>query len=63
MPEPIERHHALNDRERDDYVNCLTRNAVPSRQRPFYVMRVKQYLVAMNGRDPNSLNERHIGAS
>ena len=34
---------------------------MPSRQRPFYVRRVNQFLRAANGCDPRSLDERKIG--
>ena len=51
----------LLGREREQYVNCLTFEAVPSKQRPFYVTRVNQFIRATGGRDPGSLDEREIG--
>ena len=55
------RRHALEDRERTEYVNCLTARAVPSRQQPFYVARVNEFVRAANGRHPESLDEHGIG--
>lgn len=62
VPDPARRTRRLQDRERDGFVNCLTAEAIPSRQRPFYVMRVDQLLGVMNGRGPASLEACDIGA-
>ena len=55
------RSRALGERERAEYVNCLTAEAVPSRQQPFYVTRVNQFIRAANGRPIESLDEKEIG--
>ena len=50
-----------NEREHTDYVNCLTVRSIPSRQRSFYIVRVKQFLFAAKGRDPKTLTADEIG--
>ena len=56
MFEHLETGTPVPDRE---YLDCLEQESVPERYRPFYVMRVRQFLRVAGG-DPLALNERRI---
>jgi len=54
------RPRALTECELAEYENCLTLERVPSRQKRYFVARVKQFISATNGRDVNTLGEQEI---
>ena len=61
MPTPPEPHRSTNTGYRDRYLEQLARRSIPGKQRPFYLTRAGQFVRALNGRDPASLDEREIG--
>jgi len=45
---------------REAYLNCLSAEAIPPKSRPYYVIRLNQFIKAIAGADPNSLDEQTI---
>lgn len=62
MSEQTDHVRTLTAQERNLYRNCLRKKSIPPKQQPYYMTRVDQFLKAANGRSPESLDEREIGA-
>ena len=51
------------DRERDEYMNHLAAETIPPGHRPFYLLRVEQFVAALNGRDPEPRSNAPAGVA
>ena len=63
MPESVGRGHLLRGRSREEYVNCLTARGVPSRQVPFHVARVNQFLAVVGDVALTTLEAENVRGS
>ena len=52
--------HLLTDDRRATYLERLAARSIPAKQRPFYVVRANQFVHALDGRDPASLDAPEI---
>ena len=57
---PASRNRLLREDEHDAYSRCLAAEPVPAKQRPFYILRANQFLRALRGNDPTSLDKERI---
>ena len=60
-PPPESRRRFLRGDRRAAYLDCLATESIPPKHRPYYVLRVNQFVEAMVDLDPASLDESRIG--
>ena len=52
----------LSGKERDKYLDCLRTEVARPQRKSFYVARVNQFIAAIDGRDPGTLDEQELGS-
>ena len=60
MSIPDNRGFAVNGASRDEYVRFLISRNVPSRQLPYYVKRVNQFIASLSPQDPCAVDTATI---
>ena len=52
----------LSGKERDKYLDCLGTEVARPQRKSFYIARVNQFIAAIDGRDPGTLDEQELGS-
>jgi len=61
MSDSISSTRPLSGEERDKYLDCLETESVRAGRKPYYVVRVNQFIAAIGERDPNRFDEQELG--
>ncbi len=60
MSTPGKGNHALTGNTRKQFLDCLEKQSVAVKHREYYVLRVNQFINALDGRDPVELDDKTI---